>query len=141
MASTNPGNLLSKYLCVIYRVIHVAHQENRITKEEVKNVHEATIEIERLFKNAYLKGDKKMGWSTLFKYLGMAMEAATEAADAFIKVQAAKDPNSPGGTEITDEEKKGLIGSLDENFSRVCTRICEEVGLPVKNIKVEIELE
>ena len=82
-----------------------------------------------------------MGWSTLFKYMGLAMEVATTAAAAMTEVAAAQAPGSPGGSEITSEEGKQIIENLDDEFSQVVTRICEEVGLPVKSVKVEIELE
>lgn len=82
-----------------------------------------------------------MGWSTLFKYFGLAMEAATTAAAAYQEVAKATDPESPGGTKITTEEKIQIIENLDDEFSSALTRICEEVGLPVKSIKIEIDLE
>ena len=46
-----------------------------------------------------------MGWSTVFKYFGLAMEAANAAANAYSEVAHATDPNSPGGTAITESEK------------------------------------
>lgn len=81
-----------------------------------------------------------MGFSTLFKYLGLAMEAADQAAQVMTKVAAAVDEDSPGGAEITHEEKLQLATTLDENFSTVVTRICQECGLEVKSVKVEIEI-
>ena len=81
-----------------------------------------------------------MGWSTVFKYWGLAMEAAEQAAQVMSKMSVATDPNSPGGSEITHEEKLQLATTLDENFSTVITRICQESGLEVKSVKVEIEI-
>lgn len=82
-----------------------------------------------------------MGWSTIFKYWGFAMEAAEQAADVYQEVQKAKDPNSPGGREITDEEKATLIENLDDNFSQVVTRICEEFDLPIEEVQVIIKMK
>lgn len=82
-----------------------------------------------------------MGISNVFKYLGLAMEAAEEYAQIMLKVKAAEDEDSPGGKEITDEEMKVLIESLDENFSNVVTRICQEFDLPVKSVTVNVDME
>jgi len=82
-----------------------------------------------------------MGWSTLFKYFGMAMEAAELAASAYMEVVKAKDPNSPGGSVITSDEKKQIIENLDDEMSTVITRICEEVGLPVESVNIEVVLK
>lgn len=82
-----------------------------------------------------------MGFSNLFKYLGLAMEAATQAALAKAKIDATKAEDSPGGSEITEGEVLELISSLDANFSEVVTRILQECDLPVKTVKVEIEIE
>jgi len=76
----------------------------------------------------------------IFKYLGLAMEAAQQAADVQAKLAAVKAPDSPGGTEITDGEMGTLIAGLADNFSEICTRICQEANLPVKGIKVDITL-
>lgn len=82
-----------------------------------------------------------MGFSNIFKYLSLAMEATEQAAIVLTKVNAAKDPNSPGGSKITDEEASALVESLDENFSTVVTRICQEAGLPIKSVTVTIDME
>ncbi len=79
-----------------------------------------------------------MGFSTIFKYLGLAMETANQAAEVSAKLAVAKSADSPGGKEITEDELKVLIESLDENFSTVITRICQEAKLPVQSVKVEI---
>lgn len=81
-----------------------------------------------------------MGYSTIFKYLGLAMEAATQAADVKRKINEAKAVDSPGGKEITEEEMRTLIGSLEGNCSEVVTRICQEVDLPVAGVTISIEL-
>ena len=82
-----------------------------------------------------------MGFSTIFKYFGLAMEMVEEAAEVIGKVKDAQDEDSPGGSEITEEERAQLIESLDENFSNVVTRICQECGLPVKTVTVDIDME
>lgn len=82
-----------------------------------------------------------MGFSTIFKYLGLAMEAANQAAEVNAKVQAVKASDSDGGSEITPTEMNNLIESLSSNFSEVVTRICQEVDLPVKSVSVKIDME
>lgn len=82
-----------------------------------------------------------MGMSDLFKYFGLAMEAVEEAAKVMAKVSVATDKNSPGGKKITKEEAAALAETLDENFSTVVTRICQEAGLDVKSVNVSIEME
>jgi hypothetical protein len=82
-----------------------------------------------------------MGFSTLFKYLGLAMEAAEEAASVLMKVKAVQNEDSPGGKEITTEEMAQLVESLDDNFSNIVTRICREVGLPIKSVTVTVDME
>ena len=82
-----------------------------------------------------------MGWGTLFKYLGIAMEVATTASGAMKEVAAAQAPDSPGGLTVTGDEAKRIIENLDDEFSNVVTRICEEVGLPVESVSVEIKLK
>ncbi len=82
-----------------------------------------------------------MGMSTIFKYLGLAMEVATQAADIRSKIDAAKSTNSPGGKEITEDEMKTLVNNLEGNCGEVITRICQEVNLPVKSVTIDIELE
>jgi hypothetical protein len=81
-----------------------------------------------------------MGMSTIFKYLGLAMEAATQAASVNAQIKEAKAPDSPGGKEITPEELKTLVEDLDDTFSDVVTRICEEAGLKVKSVNIQIEM-
>ena len=82
-----------------------------------------------------------MAWSDVFRYLGLAMEAAEQAGKAATKIAAAQHPDSPGGKHITTEESDALVESLDENFSTVVTRICQEAGLPVKSVNVSIEID
>jgi hypothetical protein len=81
-----------------------------------------------------------MGMSTIFKYLGLAMEAATQAASVNAQIKEVKAPDSPGGKEITQEELKMLVENLDDSFSTVVTRICEEAGLKVKSVNVQVEM-
>jgi len=82
-----------------------------------------------------------MGFSSMFKYFGLAMEVAEEAAEVLVKVKGVTADDSPGGEEITDEEMKALVESLDENFSNVVTTICRECGLPVKSVSVKVDME
>jgi len=81
-----------------------------------------------------------MGMESIFKYLGLAMEAANQAAIVVARVKEVKDVDSPGGKEITTEEMAQLLSSLDGNFSGVITRICQEAKLPVKSVTVSIEV-
>jgi hypothetical protein len=80
-----------------------------------------------------------MAISTIFKYLGLAIEAANQAADIKRKISEVKDPDSPGGKEITEEEMKKLLNDVEDNCSEVITRICQEVGLPIAGVTVDIE--
>lgn len=87
------------------------------------------------------EGGEIMGFRTLWKYLGIAMEAAEVAGETAVAVAAATAPDSPGGAKITVEERKVMVESLDASFSTALTGICRECGLPVKSIKVEVEME
>ena len=81
-----------------------------------------------------------MGFFTWMKYMGLAMEAAEKMAQVTAEIAPYKDPNSPGGTDITHEEKLKLAADLDDNFSEVVTRICQEAGLEIKSVNVTIEI-
>ena len=81
-----------------------------------------------------------MGFGTLLKYFGFAMEAVEEVSKIMVEVAPAMDENSPGGKSITTEEKLELATKLDDNFSEIITRICQEVGLDIKSVTVEIEI-
>ena len=82
-----------------------------------------------------------MSWSTVFRYFGLAMEATEQAVQVMQKVSVATDPNSPGGSRITSDESDALVEQLDENFSVLVTRICQEAGLPIKSVTVSVEIE
>jgi hypothetical protein len=81
-----------------------------------------------------------LGIVSIFKYLGLAIEAAGEAKDVMAKIDAMKEESSDGGTEITHAEKLQLASQLDENFGKVVTRICQEVGLEIKQVTVTVEI-